>query len=237
MPRRRRRPAAKMRPMSTVSETPLPGLGVRFEFVTKSGARLGVLQRQGGRTDLLVYDPSDPDTAVETISLSEEEARTLAELLGYPGGRRPRPAPQASKGSRSTGSRSTTGLRSSADDRRHGARTRTGVSIVAVLRRGSADPGAGPRIRAHRRRHAGVVGTPRGSRTRRDPAVGLSSGRFGVPAGARWDRPAARRACAVAPGGFSRVPLFLIAGLAFGKGGLLPLMTAANSCRPAPRSG
>jgi pilus assembly protein CpaC len=37
--------------MSTVSETPLPGLGVRFEFVTNSGTRLGVLQRQGGRID------------------------------------------------------------------------------------------------------------------------------------------------------------------------------------------
>ncbi len=47
--------------MATVSETPLPGLGVRFEFETRGGTRLGVLQHQTGRVDMLVYDPHDPE--------------------------------------------------------------------------------------------------------------------------------------------------------------------------------
>ena len=68
--------------MSTVSETLLPGLGVRFEFETKSRHPPGRAAAAGGRIELLVYDPSDPDTVIESISLDDEEARTLAELLG-----------------------------------------------------------------------------------------------------------------------------------------------------------
>jgi TrkA domain protein len=150
--------------MSTVSETPLPGLGVRFEFVTKGGARVGVLQRQGGRADLLVYDQADPDTALETISLSEEEARTLAELLGSSrvvedlGRLRQRieglaidwlPLDDASPfAGRTIGDT--------------GARTRTGVSIVAVVRGDDAIPAPGPEHVLIAGDTLVVVGTPRG---------------------------------------------------------------------------
>src|ERR687891_126926 len=63
--------------MSTVNETSLPGLGIRFEFTTKEGVRLGVFHRSGGRQDLLVYDRDDPDRCRESISLDDEDARTL----------------------------------------------------------------------------------------------------------------------------------------------------------------
>jgi CPA2 family monovalent cation:H+ antiporter-2 len=36
--------------------------------------------------------------------------------------------------------------------------------------------------------------------------------------------------------GLSPIPLYLLAGLAFGKGGLLPWSPPASSSRPAPRS-
>jgi len=150
--------------MSTVSETPLPGLGVRFEFVTKSGTRLGVLQRQAGRIDLVMYDPSDPDTVSESVTLDEEEARTLAELLGTSrvvedlGKLRQRIEGLAidwlpiEDGSPFAG-------RMIGDT---GARTRTGVSVVAVVRDEIAIPAPGPDQQLEAGDTLVVVGTPRG---------------------------------------------------------------------------
>jgi TrkA domain protein len=150
--------------MATVNETPLPGLGVRFEFVTKGGARLGVLQRHAGRIDLLVYDPADPDTVVESISLDDEEARTLAELLGSSrvvedlGRLRQRIEGLTidwlllDAGSPFVG-------RTIGDT---GARTRTGVSIVAVVRDDEPIPAPGPEQTLEAGDTLVVVGTPRG---------------------------------------------------------------------------
>ena len=49
--------------MSDVNETPLPGLGVRYDFVTSAGNRIGVVHHRTGRRDLLVYERGDPDTS------------------------------------------------------------------------------------------------------------------------------------------------------------------------------
>lgn len=150
--------------MSTVSETPLPGLGVRFEFVTKTGVRLGVLQRQGGRIDLMVFAASDPDSASDSVSLDEEDARTLAELLGTSrvvedlGRLRQRIEGLAidwlpiAEGSPFAG-------RTIGDT---GARTRTGVSIVAVVRGEDPIPAPGPDQSLEAGDTLVVVGTPRG---------------------------------------------------------------------------
>src|SRR6266545_4929964 len=65
-----------------VNETPLPGVGLRYDFTTRSGRQIGVVSHRVGRRDLLVYDRKDPDTCTEVIQLTEEEADTLAEILG-----------------------------------------------------------------------------------------------------------------------------------------------------------
>jgi len=67
-----------------VEETALPGIGVRRDFVTRRGRRVGVVLHRSGRRDLLVYDPRDPDACSETITLTGEEADVFAELLGAP---------------------------------------------------------------------------------------------------------------------------------------------------------
>jgi TrkA domain protein len=150
--------------MPTVSETPLPGFGVRFEFVTDRGARVGVLHRQGGRIDLLVYDEEDPDTVSHTIAFEEDEARTLAELLGSSrvvedlGRLRQRVEGLAidwlplQHGSPFDG-------RTIGDTR---ARTRTGTSIVAILRGEHALPAPGPDQGIGAGDTLVVVGTSRG---------------------------------------------------------------------------
>ena len=68
--------------MPDVSETPLPGVGVRHEFVTGSGERVAVLTHRTGRRELAIYDRADPDRCTTVLHLSHEDTRTLAELLG-----------------------------------------------------------------------------------------------------------------------------------------------------------
>lgn len=68
--------------MSEVEETLLPGVGVRYEFVTEDGVRLGVISRFGGERELLVYDRSDPDRCAVSLELGSESAHTLIDLLG-----------------------------------------------------------------------------------------------------------------------------------------------------------
>lgn len=68
--------------MADVEETKLPGVGVRHDFATSSGQRVGVLLHRTGQRELLVYDEDDPDSCTESVRLTEADARTLGELLG-----------------------------------------------------------------------------------------------------------------------------------------------------------
>jgi TrkA domain protein len=129
-----------------VFETPLPGVGVRYEFATEGGDHIGVVVRRDGRRELLVYDPKDLDSCRESVELTVHESTTLVELLG--------------------GSKVTERL----SDLRHEVeglsiewvtmpasggltgrtigdgqiRTRTGASVVAVIRGDRSIPGPGP---------------------------------------------------------------------------------------------
>ena len=106
------------------------------------------------------------------------------------------------------------------------ARTRTG-SIVPASRGDAADRLRGrvnPTWGRHTRRRGDA------SRNRRMAVLlkfGLSDARLGVPARARRRHPAARGLGAGRQRfGFSPIPLYLLAGLAFGQGGIVPLVTA-----------
>ena len=68
--------------MTRIEETLLPGIGVRHDFTTVTGARVGVITYRDGRRELLVFDERDPDDCRASISLGEDDARSLAELLG-----------------------------------------------------------------------------------------------------------------------------------------------------------
>jgi TrkA domain protein len=68
--------------VSEVEETQLPGVGVRYDFVTSEGDRIGVLAHRTGRRELLVYDTSDPDACRNVVRLGADDTHTLAELLG-----------------------------------------------------------------------------------------------------------------------------------------------------------
>src|SRR5918999_5826171 len=68
--------------MAEIREVKLPGLGVRYEFTTQEGMRVGVVSHRSGRKEVYLADPKDPDAFKRMLSLSDEDARTLAEMLG-----------------------------------------------------------------------------------------------------------------------------------------------------------
>lgn len=132
--------------MNEITETPLPGVGVRHDFECKSERRVGVVSHHSGRRDLILYDRDDTDRVADTVSMSTDEARSLGALLGGPN------------------------IVERLDDLRHQIvgleigwltisknsklagrplgetemRTRTGVSIVALIRGDAAVPAPGP---------------------------------------------------------------------------------------------
>jgi TrkA domain protein len=69
-----------------VEQTPLPGIGMRYELPTATGRRLGLVVHRDGNADLLVYDAEDPDAAMVSVSLEPHERAVLAELLAVPPG-------------------------------------------------------------------------------------------------------------------------------------------------------
>ncbi|MHB1137494.1 MAG: cation:proton antiporter regulatory subunit [Microthrixaceae bacterium] len=68
--------------MTEIHETELPGIGVRQEFDTAGGARLGVLTTRTGRRELLLYDEDDPDSCRAVVHLDPADATVLSDLLG-----------------------------------------------------------------------------------------------------------------------------------------------------------
>jgi TrkA domain protein len=147
-----------------VNETALPGVGLRYDFTTRGGRQVGVVAHRGGRRDLLVYDREDPDTCREVVQLTEEEADTLADMLGA----------ARIAGRLAELRQRIEGLAIDWLELRPGspyagrplgdtqARSRTGTSIVAVLRGEQAIPAPSPDLPLQAGDTAVVVGTPEG---------------------------------------------------------------------------
>ncbi|MGH8931803.1 MAG: cation:proton antiporter regulatory subunit [Egibacteraceae bacterium] len=150
--------------MTRIEETRLPGVGIRYEFTTRTGRRVGVLAHRSGHRELLIYDDRDPDACRETVRLDEHDSHTLAELLG---------ASEVSAHLTEL-AQSVEGLMidwlpvsprsawvgSTIGDTH--LRRRTGVSVVAVIRGEQTVPSPGADFRLAARDTAVVVGTSEG---------------------------------------------------------------------------
>jgi TrkA domain protein len=132
--------------MAEVRQTPLPGVGVRHEFTTGSGSRLGVIAYRDGRREVLVYDRDDPDVCLTAMRLSADDARTLVEVLG--GSKVSEVLTAVQHEIAGLGIEWVTIAASSGFDGRTigdgQIRTRTGVSIVAVIRGAETVAAPGP---------------------------------------------------------------------------------------------
>lgn len=70
--------------MVDVRRVKLPGVGVLHTFVTEDGGKVGVIAHRSGHSDLITFsdDEDGADVTKVSLRLSEDEAHTLAELLG-----------------------------------------------------------------------------------------------------------------------------------------------------------
>lgn len=134
-----------------VERTELPGIGVRFEFETKRGVHLGVVAHREGRRDFILYDPDDPDTALECIVLDADESASVGELLGGARiveklNRLHHEIDNLVSRQLKVGATSPYAERPLGDTR---ARTRTGASIVAIVRDDHVETGPSPSAVLH----------------------------------------------------------------------------------------
>lgn len=70
--------------MVDVRRVKLPGVGVLHTFVTDDGGKVGVITHRSGPSDLITFSDAEDGADVSKVSLrlDEDEAHTLAELLG-----------------------------------------------------------------------------------------------------------------------------------------------------------
>ena len=70
--------------MVDVRRVKLPGVGVLHTFITDDGGKCGVITHRSGHSDLITFADEEDGAAANKVSLrlSEDEAHTLAELLG-----------------------------------------------------------------------------------------------------------------------------------------------------------
>jgi TrkA domain protein len=149
-----------------VEVTRLPGVGIKQEFTTATGRRLGVLTYRDGHRELLVSDVRDPDACSATVPMTEPECVALGTLLGAPNLVAQLRAEHAEvPGVGTTQLPITSGSpyagRTLGDT---AMRTRTGASVVAVVRGGSVHASPRPDFRFAPGDLLVVVGTPDGLR-------------------------------------------------------------------------
>lgn len=149
-----------------VEETRLPGIGLRHDFVTGQGRRLGVISQRSGARELVVYDTEDPDACTAAVNLTRQESEVLAELLGAaPVVERLARLHEQIEGMATEGVLIQEG--SPYDGRTLGdaaIRSRTGASVVAVARGQDLLPSPAPDVRFQAGDRVVVVGTEEGVR-------------------------------------------------------------------------
>ena len=150
--------------MSEIQEVKLPGVGVRYEFETAEGKRIGVISHRTGLREIYMSRADDPDEFSRVLGLSSGDARTLAELLGAT-----RVAEQLAELQQRIEGLVIDWLPVREDSPYAGGtvgatqlRTRTGVSVVAIVRGDDAVPAPVPSEPLMSGDYLVVVGTARG---------------------------------------------------------------------------
>lgn len=147
-----------------VKEVLLPGVGLRYEFDNRDGLRIGVVAMRSGDFEVVVYPKDDPDQGQQVFRLTDEEAETLAQILGAP-----RIAERFADLTREVPGLNAGQVVIEPDspfvDRPLGetrARTRTGASIVAIVRDDEVLASPGPADILHAGDVLVVIGTEGG---------------------------------------------------------------------------
>lgn len=65
-----------------IRESKLPGIGYKFEILTKNQDKLVIVIHHDGRREIYQFDPDIPDEVVSNITFNDSEARQIAGILG-----------------------------------------------------------------------------------------------------------------------------------------------------------
>lgn len=68
--------------MTRITKTSLPGVGIKHEFTTEDGRRVGVVHHRTGKRELFVCEVSDPDAAALNLALTDDDSHALSDALG-----------------------------------------------------------------------------------------------------------------------------------------------------------
>lgn len=153
--------------MPKIEETALPGVGMRHDFISEDGSRVGVVHHRTGRRELFVCSPADPDEVILSLTLSDDDSHALSEALGGSTVIERLTGLQQQIGGLAidwleVGEKSPYANKTIGDAR---IRTRTGVYVVAVIRGEQAHPAPGPEFQIEASDTLVVIGTPQGIRS------------------------------------------------------------------------
>lgn len=147
-----------------VEEIKLPGIGLRHDFTTAAGRRVGVISLKSGARHLAIYGEDDPDSVAASVELSTEESQVLSELLGMP-----RVIERLAKLREQIEGITTAGIPLTPDSPFVGRnlgdaqiRSRTGASIIAVFRDDEVAASPTPDFRFRAGDKVVLVGTEEG---------------------------------------------------------------------------
>ena len=149
-------------PSSRMSQTPLPGIGVRYDVNTRERRHISVVARRDGSRTLTAYERDDPDECALSLNLTQGESAALIDAL-MPSHHSPNLLHTTDLGL--VAERVELSPHSYWNGRVLGEtcmRTETGVSIVAVIRRTHAIPSPGPDFRLAGGDTLIVIGTREG---------------------------------------------------------------------------
>jgi TrkA domain protein len=150
--------------MTKITKTSLPGVGVKHEFSTEDGRRVGVVHHRTGKRELYVCAASDPDVAVLNVALTDDDSHALSDALGGSEivenlAHLQQRVEGLAIGWLPVEEDSKYASRTIGDAR---IRTRTGVSVVAIIRGENGHPAPGPQFEMLAGDTLVVVGTPEG---------------------------------------------------------------------------
>ena len=150
--------------MTKITKTSLPGVGVKHEFSTEDGRRVGVVHHRTGKRELYVCAAADPDVAVLNVALTDDDSHALSDALGGSEvvenlAHLQQRVEGLAIGWLPVEEDSKYASRTIGDAR---IRTRTGVSVVAIIRGQTGHPAPGPSFEMLAGDTLVVVGTPEG---------------------------------------------------------------------------